>query len=578
MENWGLITFRTKYLLYEEGKTSLKMKTWIAYVIAHEIAHQWFGNLVTMDWWSDLWLNESFATWIGWYAIDKLYPEWKIWESYYSNSYIKAMNFDKLINSHPIQNSVTKASQVNEIFDAITYLKGSCVIKMLVNHLGEEVFRKGLQEYLNKYKYKNATTENLWELLSNVSGEKVGDFMDIWLTKKGFPIINVTYEKDNINLKQEQYTLNGKIPEIKWEVPINVSTVDGVQKYTMSDITHTVEDVKPIFFINIEQNGFYKTFYSKDLKKMVMDHIKNKTISTIDRASIIDNMISFAHSGHCEVVDALEMLSAYEDEDEYIVWDRIVVGLNLVIDIWCNSELSEKVKQIGIKLTEPLIKKLGWEHKETDSYFTILLRQLLLLYNGLWGNESVVDESKKRFYNLVKNSEEIDSNIRSGIFKTVAKNGTEEDIDYMINYFNAVESDEIRTEIITALGLSKFVNKVFDFVFKSGKVRSQNAVLIASTPLQSCITDIWDYIEENWKIITKMYKGGSNIFGRLLSNIIKRVCNEDKIGEIKDFMKNKKDIVEKIGNTLKQSYECAEYNANWYWRDRVPLKKFIAKI
>jgi len=194
MENWGLITFRSRLLLVDEN-TTLDSKINIAYIIAHEIAHQWFGNLVTMDWWDDLWLNEGFATWMGYDCIDHIFPEWKVWETFIIKEYYPVLELDSLASSHSIQNKVEKPSEIDEIFDKITYSKGCCIIRMLENYMGRESFRSGIQEYLIKFQYKNATTADLWDVLSRSSKKDITGMIDNWVKQPNYPVVTLSRNK-----------------------------------------------------------------------------------------------------------------------------------------------------------------------------------------------------------------------------------------------------------------------------------------------------------------------------------------------------------------------------------------------
>ncbi|GMF63997.1 unnamed protein product [[Candida] boidinii] len=191
MENFGLVTYRVVDLLFDEKKSTLATKQRVAEVVQHELAHQWFGNLVTMDWWEGLWLNEGFATWMSWYSCNTFFPEWKVWEQYVTDSLQHALSLDSLRASHPVEVPVKRADEINQIFDAISYSKGSSLLKMLANWLGEDVFVKGVSNYLKKHKYGNTVTSDLWEALSETSGKDVVKVMDIWTKKVGFPVISV---------------------------------------------------------------------------------------------------------------------------------------------------------------------------------------------------------------------------------------------------------------------------------------------------------------------------------------------------------------------------------------------------
>ena len=198
-------------LLHEEGVTSAAAKQRIAYVICHELAHQWFGNLVTMEWWTDLWLNEGFATWVGWLAVDHLFPYWNTWEQFVIGETCHALNLDGLKSSHPIQVEVNKASEIDEIFDAISYSKGASVIRMLANYLGEDVFQTGLRAYLKSHMYGNAKTADLWSALAKTSGKPVAAVMDSWTKQMGYPVLKVSRNDAlDVVVEQSRFLSSGK--------------------------------------------------------------------------------------------------------------------------------------------------------------------------------------------------------------------------------------------------------------------------------------------------------------------------------------------------------------------------------
>jgi len=193
--------------LLDENNVSASTKQRVAEVVQHELAHQWFGNLVTMDWWEGLWLNEGFATWMSWYSAERFYPDWKVWEGYVTDNLQSALGLDSLRSSHPIEVPVKRADEINQIFDAISYSKGSCVIRMISKYLGEETFMKGIQNYLKKHAYGNTRTEDLWAALTDASGKDVTRVADIWTKHVGHPVVSVTEDASNntIHVKQNRF-------------------------------------------------------------------------------------------------------------------------------------------------------------------------------------------------------------------------------------------------------------------------------------------------------------------------------------------------------------------------------------
>jgi aminopeptidase N len=269
MENWGLVTYRTTAVLFDEKSSDVKYKNRIAYVVAHELAHQWFGNLVTMDWWNELWLNEGFATWVGWLATDHIHPDWHVWPQFIGEGMQTAFTLDSLRSSHPVEVPVKDALDVDQVFDAISYLKGSSAIRMLATHLGQETFLKGVGIYLKRHAYGNAKTSDLWSALSQASGQDVNALMDPWIRKIGFPVLTVGEEPGQIGIKQSRYLSTGDVkPEddvTTWWVPLGLEGKAGTKEVTpiaftkKEDIVREVDD--SFYKINKDTSGFYRTNY-----------------------------------------------------------------------------------------------------------------------------------------------------------------------------------------------------------------------------------------------------------------------------------------------------------------------------
>lgn len=261
----------TVYLavLFDEKTSDAKYKTRVAYVIAHELAHQWFGNLVTMDWWDELWLNEGFATWVGWLAVDHFHPEWDVWSQFVSESMQSAFTRDSLRSSHPIEVPVNNALDVDQIFDDISYNKGSSVIRMLADHLGQEAFLKGVSNYLKGHTYSNATTQDLWSALSQASGQDVNALMEPWILKIGFPVLSVTEQTNQISIKQSRFLSTGDVKAEEdtttWWVPLGVrgkTSTTEVVPIAMSAREDVVKDIDDSFYkLNAGNAGFYRVNY-----------------------------------------------------------------------------------------------------------------------------------------------------------------------------------------------------------------------------------------------------------------------------------------------------------------------------
>uniref|UniRef100_A0A8K9XKP4 Puromycin-sensitive aminopeptidase n=1 Tax=Oncorhynchus mykiss TaxID=8022 RepID=A0A8K9XKP4_ONCMY len=310
MENWGLVTYRETALLIDPKNSCSSSRQWVALVVGHELAHQWFGNLVTMEWWTHLWLNEGFASWIEYLCVDHCFPDYDIWTQFVSADYTRALDLDALDNSHPIEVNVGHPSEVDEIFDAISYSKGASVIRMLHNYIGDEDFRKGMHSYLLKFQHKNAATEDLWDCLEQASGKPIALVMSSWTKQMGFPIIVVDQEQQGddriLKISQKKFCASGPhngedCP--KWMVPISICTGEdpGCTKLKVlldsPETTITINNVSPDQWVKINPGtvGFYRIQYSSAMLESLLPGIRDLTLLPVDRLGLQNDLFSLLH-------------------------------------------------------------------------------------------------------------------------------------------------------------------------------------------------------------------------------------------------------------------------------------------
>lgn len=342
MENWGLITYRVVDILLDEKTSGASTKQRIAEVVQHELAHQWFGNLVTMDFWDGLWLNEGFATWMSWYSCNKFYPEWKVWESYVTDTLQGALSLDSLRSSHPIEVPVKRADEINQIFDAISYSKGSCVLRMISKYLGEDIFVEGVRRYLKKHAYGNTQTGDLWAALADASGKPVEKVMDIWTKNIGYPVVTVTENEgsNTINVKQNRFLRTGDVkPEedkTLFPVFLGLKTKDGVNEdLTLSEREQTFDvPSKDFFKLNADHAGIYRTSYTPERLSKLGQAAKDGLLSVEDRAGMIADAGALASSGYQKTSGILSLLKSFGDETEFVVWDEILTRISSIRSAW----------------------------------------------------------------------------------------------------------------------------------------------------------------------------------------------------------------------------------------------------
>lgn len=326
-------------MLVDPQNTSAVRKQWIALVVGHELAHQWFGNLVTMEWWTHLWLNEGYASFVEFLCVNHLFPEYDIWTQFVNDIYIRALELDCLKNSHPIEVPVGHPSEIDEIFDDISYNKGASVIRMLHHYIGDGDFRKGMNLYLTRHQYKNTFTEDLWAALEEASKKPVGAVMSTWTKQMGFPVVKVTSTPNEdgagcqLTLTQCKFCADGEQPssDYLWMIPISVSTSKQPGKEVASTVLQSKEgslfvpDVGPKDWIKINPGtiGYYRTQYSSDLLERLIPPVRDRSLPPLDRLGLLDDLFAMVQAGHTSTVEVLKLMNAFEEEVDYTVWSSI---------------------------------------------------------------------------------------------------------------------------------------------------------------------------------------------------------------------------------------------------------------
>ncbi|TQS33713.1 hypothetical protein Golomagni_05930, partial [Golovinomyces magnicellulatus] len=344
MENWGLVTYRTTQVLYDEKTSDARFKNAVAYVVAHELAHQWFGNLVTMDWWDELWLNEGFATWVGWYAVDHLHPDWQVWSQFVNEGMEAAFRLDGIRASHPIHVPVRDALDVNQIFDSISYLKGCSAIRMLANHLGVETFLKGVSNYLKAHAYGNAKTKALWDALSEASGKNVDQIMHPWISKIGHPVLTIAEEPGQISIKQSRFLSTGDVkPEddtTTWWIPLGLEGkkgVSGVADLSMTEKEQTFDGIDDDFYkLNTDANAFFRVNYPTSRLTKLATQLDR--LSAQDKISTIASAGALAFGGESSTDSLLTFVEGFGKETDTLVWSQVLDSLAAVKGVFGGDE------------------------------------------------------------------------------------------------------------------------------------------------------------------------------------------------------------------------------------------------
>ena len=597
MENWGLVTYRTAYLLFDEKDSSLKTKQNVAYVVGHELAHQWFGNLVTMEWWSDLWLNEGFATWVGWLAADHLFPEWDIWTEFILDDCQAGLSLDGLRSSHPIEVPVKNPSEITQIFDSISYSKGASIIRMLVKFLGEEVFQLGMRSYLKKHKYGNANTSDLWDSLAAASGQPVAKIMTAWTQIIGYPVLTVETEKtsDKLNLKvtQNRFLNGGNVKpeedETIWSIPLRLMTDAGVVSeaglLTSRSESFQIPVNAEFFKFNYEQAGFYRVHYPAEWLEKLGKAIETDRFSASDRIGIVSDVFALSIAGKISMSEVLSVLSFFKNEDDYIVWGEITSRLSEVLSVWWEEEesIQSKLRVFIRSLYARQVSALGFEPRDGEGDKISLLRPLILGMAGKCGDVSVLNEARSRFDRFVTGeSEAIHPNLRGVVYSLVIRTGGQEEFDQVLGLYQKFTVPDQKLSALGALGASKnldVIRSALELSKRDDIVRPQDCMYIFRTVGVNAAGRrvCWEFVQQNWKFFyDRYYRGSISLLSRVVSFSTQEFSKSRDADAVESFFADKD--VTSIDRTVQQSLEKIRSNSAWLAVNKDNVAQWLANF
>ncbi|CAO2648720.1 Nn.00g096690.m01.CDS01 [Neocucurbitaria sp. VM-36] len=586
MENWGLVTYRVVDVLIDEKVSGAAVKQRVAETVQHELAHQWFGNLVTMDFWDGLWLNEGFATWMSWYSCNVFYPDWKVWEGYVTDNLAGALSLDSLRSSHPIEVPVKRADEINQIFDAISYSKGSSVIRMISKYIGEDVFMEGIRRYLKKHAYGNTETGDLWAALADASGKDVGKVMDIWTKKVGFPVVTVTEGSDSIHLKQNRFlrTADVKPEEDQTLYPIflGLRTKDGVNEdLTLFDreADFKLKDLD-FFKLNADHSGLYRTSYSPERLSKLGVAAKNGLLTVEDRAGMIADAGSLAASGYQKTSGILSLLDSFKDESEFVVWQEITGRISSLRGAWMfeDQKTKDALKKFQLELSADKAHELGWTFSDSDGHIEQQFKGLMFGAAGIAGDEKITKASFDMFEKFKAGDKTaIHPNLRGSVYAIVLANGGKEEYDVIVNEsLHATTSDE-RNSALRSLGRAKspeLIQRTLDFAL-SKDVKGQDIYLPISalrSHSEGCYA-LWTWVKENWEELERRLPPSLSMLSSVVSITTSSFTHRDHIKDIEAFFKNKS--TKGFDMSLSQSIDAISAKAAWLERDSDDVKTWL---
>lgn len=581
MENWGAITYRETALLIDDEHSSISNKQRVAIVICHELAHQWFGNLVTMEWWNDLWLNEGFASYMEYVAVDALFPKWNIWSQFMLSDHNRALRLDALKSTHPIDVPVHDPNHIGEIFDAISYSKGAALIRQLAGFIGDKAFRDGLRYYLKKHSYKNTQTLHLWQAFEKTSKQKVKKFMDTWTKEPGYPLVSIDRKDEKVVLRQkrffahQQHQKNTK--STIWPIPVSfLSNMKKEEIFLFSKKTQEIRLPSEHFLkLNKDETGFFRVLYGGNMLETIGLQIKHGRMPENDRLGVIRDLFALADAGYISITTALSFLDNFRDEQSYIIWIEICNGLRKAYNILSNSKDKNSFKLYAQSILSKIVLDVGTSKIHGEEEVTPLLRSLVLSTAGFFGHQKTLLFAKKVF--LQKQKFPIDPDIRGVIYTLIAQEGVDSNYKEIKNMYENAQVHQEKIRLLQALGqFSKttHVQKSLQYMF-SKHLRLQDRIYLFMnlTDINTSRNSTFSFMKEEWQKFKEL-SSARNMFGDFIKSF-SGMNTKKELKTFSQFFKNKKEGIEMA---LNQTIERIEINIAFKEKNEKILSEWINKI
>uniref|UniRef100_A0A8C5M6W0 Aminopeptidase n=1 Tax=Leptobrachium leishanense TaxID=445787 RepID=A0A8C5M6W0_9ANUR len=609
MENWGLVTYRETALLYDPAVSSIGNKERVVTVVAHELAHQWFGNLVTIKWWNDLWLNEGFASYVEYLGADKAEPTWNIKDLIVLYDLHRVMAIDALASSHPLttkEEEVNTPSEISELFDSIAYSKGASVIRMLSVILSEEVFVKGLAAYLKHFEYSNTVYSDLWTHLqaavdSNVPPlglpQSVSTIMDRWVLQMGFPVVTIDTATGSITQKHflldpESVVTRPSEFNYIWIVPISYSKNNSPGNYWLQTSTEINDAFRTgeneWLLANINVTGYYRVNYdegnwNKLIAQLGSDHL---VIPVINRAQIVDDAFNLARAKHVSITRALDTTKFLSSEFEYMPWQAALSSLSYFVQMFDRSDVFGPMKKYMEKQVAPV-----FEHfKNITEDFTIRPESLTDQYSEIntlssacgYGISECRELASKLFKDWMNSgTNNIHPNLRTTIYCNAIANGGEAEWNFAWTKFKesdiAQESDKLRS----SLACSRepwILNRLLEYSLDSSKIRRQDVVSTINSVCSNVVGQslAWDFVRAKWKQLFNQFGTSSFSFGNLIERLTRRFSNDFELQQLEQFKLDHQEVgFGTATRALQQAIEKTKANIRWVNENKEPVLKWF---
>jgi puromycin-sensitive aminopeptidase len=591
MENWGAITYRETALLVDPDNSSAGTRQRVAEVVAHEMAHMWFGDLVTMEWWDDLWLNESFASWMGTKAVDWLFPDWEMWTQFVNMDTNRALSLDGLKNSHPIEQEVNDPAEVSQLFDAISYSKGASVLRMLEQFLGPEIFRKGLQSYISANQYGNARTEHLWAALEEASQQPVTAIMDSWVKQMGYPVLNVETSTSggqlDLDLSQERFVydrlLGGDDEGSQvWRVPVGVSSGGQPSQRLVMEGPNARMQIPALssdvdwFKVNSDQTGFFRVNYSREDWDRLVPAIRSLALPATDRLGIQNDAYALSRAGILGVTQFLSLAAAYQNETDASVWSDLASNLREIDLLLAAEPYHGRFRAASRDLFAPAAARSGWDARPGEGHLDALLRSTVLSQAGAYQDPETIRQATNKFKQYLEDRSAVPPDLRGVVISLAAQAGDRVTYDQIWDLEKETSLAEEKIRLL--LSLARFtqpelLQETLDRAL-TDDVRSQDTITVVTAVAGNLDGRqlAWDFVKDRWGEFDRRYGGGGFGLMRLVS-VCGNFTDQEHLDEVEQFFASHP--APAAERTIRQAKERINLHIAWLGNNRSQLAEWF---
>ncbi|XP_061193634.1 aminopeptidase N-like [Saccostrea echinata] len=608
MENWGLITYRTQYMLYDPNVTTAGTQRFVAVIVAHELAHMWFGNLISPQWWDDLWLNEGFASFFEYIGVNFTRPEWNIMDAFAIENMHPAFGVDSYPSSRPIfATNVNSPDDIDRLFDTITYQKGASVIRMMWNFLGPETLRKGLSTYIKRKEYGNVRHQELWQALKEQASLEsksidVQDIMDTWILQQNYPVVKVTFNNNQIRAEQSRYVIGNASDgapspyNFRWTIPFTFTSSSNIlyedndihwiyrnQSAASFDWTNTINTANGDWVLaNVQQYGYYRVNYDESNWRALIRQLNNNytRIHPSNRAQIITDLMALVSLDALNITLALSSLDYLDQETEYVPWYAALGEIGYIRNMLLTKPIFGKFEVYMRSKLETIFGKIGFNGNVDETMNDRLLRSYIVGGACYYYNQNCTNQAVRLFNNWLDDETQlIPPDVKSRVMCTGIRESRSDTWDRLFARM-ASQTPSDQAIIISALGCSRehwVLERYMSYAFDDTKIRRQdarNAVLaVIYNPLGRDLA--WNYLQRNWNHITAVYRMSGGNINRILRGLASRLTTQyqrDELASLRGSLEVDSPYITFFDNALQD----VDLNVNWVDKHYSELEAWLS--